>query len=78
MTLTVREVTRVTPRGRILSDNLDGGSKPRRQTLMLIECACCAAASFTIQGELLELFTDRVSIADREAALTAISDQPAV
>jgi hypothetical protein len=45
---------------------------------MLIECACCAAASFTIQGELLELFTDRVSIADREAALTAISDQPAV
>jgi hypothetical protein len=45
---------------------------------LLIECACCAAAWFTIQGELLELFPDRMALASPEAELAAISDQPAV
>lgn len=54
----------------LLSRSVDGP--------LLVECACCAAAWFTIQGELLELFPDRVRIADREAELSAMSDQPAV
>jgi hypothetical protein len=45
---------------------------------LMIECACCAAAWFTIQGELLELFPDRVTSATSETELAAISDQPAV
>jgi len=45
---------------------------------LLIECACCSAAWFTIQGELLELFPDRATNVVTEAELAAISDQPAM
>jgi hypothetical protein len=45
---------------------------------LLIECACCSAAWFTIQGELLELFPDRAVDMVPEAELAAISDQPAM
>jgi len=44
---------------------------------LMIECACCSAAWFTIQGELLELFPDPATNAVAEAELAAISDQPA-